>query len=355
MAPLVGSKLKEKHTTVWMGGLAGILYPGEEVTTLAKTNMVLPLCDGLAITTARVMAFVGSDLGGNLKVRIEVSANDIVQVEVRSRRFLADVLIVTTRAGREVSFGTIQSADRDLVLGSARQLVVLGVPAEVSRAMSEQVEAASQTTSAWAQIEVIGRNPNGTAWKALKDHASPGETPWFVIGAEVGAGLFAAFQDRCMIVKLGAMTGLMTGTLGGGRITTFHYSEITGIEYNSGMINGVLEVLTPSYQGTANKDFWRGSNQSRNADSNDPWTLSNTLPVNKLLYQKALPRLNEMRAKIIDAKRPTIITNSPATAPPGGGFAEELGKLASLRDQGVLDESEFQAAKQAALTRYTVG
>lgn len=241
------------------------------------------------------------------------------------------------------------------MLGAARQLAASGVPAEVSRAMSAQAEAVSQVTSAWAQVEVIGRNPNGTAWKALKDHASPGETPWFVIGAEIGAGLFAAFQDRCMIVKVGAMTGLMAGTLGGGRITTFHYSEITGIEYNSGMINGVLEVLTPSYQGTANKDFWRATNQSRNADSNDPWTLSNTLPVNKLLYQKALPRLNEMRAKLIDAKRPTVIMSFPAAGPSGGGFAEELSKLASLRDQGVLDESEFQAAKQAALTRYTAG
>lgn len=122
------------------------------------------------------------------------------------------------------------------------------------------------------------------------------------------------------------------------------------------MINGVLEVLTPSYQGTANRDFWRGTNQSRNADSNDPWTLSNTLPVDKMLYQKALPRLNEMRARIVDAKRPTVVVNSPAAAPSGGGgFAEELSKLASLRDQGVLDESEFQAAKQAALARYTAG
>jgi hypothetical protein len=47
----------------------------------------------------------------------------------------------------------------------------------------------------------------------------------------------------------------MTGSLGGGRITTFHYTEITGIEYNAGMMMGVLEILTPSYQGSGNKDY----------------------------------------------------------------------------------------------------
>lgn len=211
MAPLVGSKLKEKHTIAWMGGLAGTLYPGEEVTTLAKTSMVRPLCDGLAITTARVIAFVGSDLTGSLKVRVEVSASDIAQVEVRSRRFSADALMVTTRTGGEVSFGTIQSADKDLVLGAAQQLAASGVPRDVSQAMAAQADVVSQSTTAWAQVEVIGRTPNGKAWKALKDHASPGETPSFVIGAAIGAGMFAAFQDRCMIVKVGAMTGLMTG------------------------------------------------------------------------------------------------------------------------------------------------
>ena len=135
-----------------------------------------------------------------------------------------------------------------------------------------------------------------------------------------------------MIVKVGAMTGIMAGSIGGGRITSFHYSEITGIEYNSGMLSGVLEVLTPSYQGTANKDYWRGTNKSRNADSNDPWTLSNTLPLDKLLYQQALPWLNEMRAWIAEAKRPTVVVSAPApSTSTGGGLAEELGKLVSFR------------------------
>ena len=36
--------------------------------------------------------------------------------------------------------------------------------------------------------------------------------------------------------------------------------------------------------------------------------------------------------------------------PTGAGAAEEIGRLAALRDQGVLTESEFQQAKAKALT-----
>jgi hypothetical protein len=86
-----------------------------------------------------------------------------------------------------------------------------------------------------------------------------------------------------------------------------------------------------------------------NSDSNNPWTLSNTLPMGRPIYQQALPLLNEMRARIAEAKRPTVVVCPPAAA--GGGLADEIGKLAGLRDQGVLTEQEFQDAKRAAIAR----
>lgn len=69
-------------------------------------------------------------------------------------------------------------------------------------------------------------------------------------------------------------------------------------------MTGVLEVLTGSYGGGPNKDYWRGTGKSRNADANDPWTQSNTLPLGRLEYQQALPRLNEMRARIAESSDP---------------------------------------------------
>lgn len=355
MAPEIGSKIKDREASAWLGALSDLLHPGELVTVLSKTKLIRPVMDGVAVTTVRVVGFSGIELMRRRKVRIDVSATDISQVEVRSNRLSADSLVIMTRIGKEVSLGTIPAADIELVRSSARQLAAAGVPAEIDEAIAAQAAAVSLATSAWGDVEVFGNNPSDKAWKTLRRHATPGETPRFVI-SNGAAGVFAVFEDRCMIIKVGAMTGFMTGSLGGGRITTFPFSEITGIEYNSGLVTGVLEVLTPSYQGTANKDYWRGTGKSRNADSNDPWTLSNTLPLSKPLYQQALPRLNEMRVWVADAKRPAApVTGSVASTLSSGGLEGELRKLASLRDRGVLDEAEFLATRQAAIARYIGG
>jgi hypothetical protein len=138
----------------------------------------------------------------------------------------------------------------------------------------------------------------------------------------------------------------MAGTLGGHRLVTIHYSDITAIEYNAGMINGVLQVLTPSYQGSANSDYWRGTTQSRNADSNDPFTLSNTLPLDKVTYRAIAPQLAELRKRIAAAKQPAA---SPSPASISGGLASELAKLGELHAAGVLSDGEFASAKARLL------
>lgn len=356
MEPVIGSKIKDKHSDAWLTGLAGHLIPGERVTMLVKTNLMRPTCDAVAITTARVAAFWGSEVA-KTGPRREVRADSIRGAVVR-KKMGSPTLYVTNADGDELSFGPIPAADIDVALAAVQTLASSGMPPELAeaadaaaRAARQQDEVKQHDARSWQAVEVIGQQPSEKAWKVLADHSNPGETPWFAIGAGI-QGVFAAFEDRCMIVKTGAMTSLMTGSFGGGRVTTFHYGEITGIEYNSGIMTGVLEVLTPSYQGSANKDFWRGSTKSRNSDSNDPWTLSNCLPMAKPIYQQALPRLNAMRAKIAESKRPTVVVNA-ATQSSGGGLAEELTKLAALRDQGVLEESEFLAAKTAALARHS--
>lgn len=82
------------------------------------------------------------------------------------------------------------------------------------------------------------------------------------------------------------------------------------------MVNGVLETLTPSYQATANEDFWQSTGKSADVDANDLWTLSNALPLAKALYQRALPRLNELRTRIAEGKWPTVVVQCASVAPP---------------------------------------
>jgi hypothetical protein len=172
-----------------------------------------------------------------------------------------------------------------------------------------------------------------------------GEKPLFIISASAGdsAGSLVAMSDRCLLIKSGLMGSFMADTLGGARVATFYYRDITGIEYNSGFSNGVLEILTASYQGTANKDYWKIG--SRNEDANDPWTLSNTLPLGKTHYESAQELMDKLR-KLISASKNGV---SPSQTIQPQSVADEIKKLAKLLKEGLIDESEYKDAKKRLL------
>jgi hypothetical protein len=188
------------------------------------------------------------------------------------------------------------------------------------------------------------------ATRAVERILNPEEAPWLIIGGGAGEGCLVAFEDRLAIIKTGAITGLVAGSMGGERTTTIYFTDITGIEFNSGMLNGVLEVLTASYQGTSNKDFWRGTTDSRNADSNDPFVLSNTLPLLKSDYKKGAKAIQELRNRISKAKsrETTVIANVSMPAVPTSS-ADELKKFADLLTVGAISQEEYDTAKRRIL------
>lgn len=201
----------------------------------------------------------------------------------------------------------------------------------------------------WPNSKIVGGKLTRKASDSIL-RESNGDKPWFILVAGIG-GVLAAFDDRLIIVKTGAMTSAMAGSFGGGRSTTFFFRDVTGLEFNSGIVSGVLEVLTASYQGTANKDYWRGTKKSRNADSNDPFTLSNTLPLNKFEYNNALDEIQELRRRISTAKAQVVIAPSSQQPPSTNmtSLGDELMKLAELNKSGLLSNDEFQNAKKRLL------
>ena len=188
--------------------------------------------------------------------------------------------------------------------------------------------------------------------KAIITNSKANEDPLMIITGQVDStdGSLLVYSDRCVISKSGIIGGFMAGSLGGSRDAVFYFRDITGIEYNSGMFTGVLEILTASYDGSANKDFWRGiTNPSRNSSVNDPRALSNTLPLMKDDYVSAKPLIDKLRSMINDAKETKVIVNTPPPTSPSSP-AEEIQKLADLLDKGLLTPEEFQAAKTKLLS-----
>lgn len=188
--------------------------------------------------------------------------------------------------------------------------------------------------------------------KAIMNNSKVNEDPLMIITGQADSteGSLLVYSDRCVIAKSGIIGGFMTGSLGGSRDAVFYFRDITGIEYNSGMFTGVLEILTASYDGSANKDFWRGiSNPNRNSSVNDPRALSNTLPLIKDDYISAKPLIDKLRTMINEAKETKVIVNTHAPQSPSSP-AEEIQKLADLLERGLLTPEEFQAAKTKLLS-----
>ncbi len=352
-----GNGIKQAKGDLWAQALGPALLPGERIHLLVKGSLGGLADDLVAVTDLRLLA---AQTVQHCRVCDEIPLSDIRSVAPARSRLGQHAVALTMADGqtRRIKLTALRGAAEDEHLAGNTVLGLLRaeVPAELRAARDHEQQQRAEHATRLAQARegiwppgttVVGSRPRAKAAETVMQHCRPGEAPWLIV-ASLGEGVLAAFDDRLVLVKTGLVTALQAGALGGGRTTTFAFDHVTGIEYNSGLINGVLEILTPSYSGTANKDFWRGLGKDPNRDTNNPHALSNTLPLDKATHSQALPHLNELRARIAQSKRITV-TVEHAPAPAADGLSEQLARLAALRDTGVLDADEFAAAKRSLL------
>jgi hypothetical protein len=187
--------------------------------------------------------------------------------------------------------------------------------------------------AAVGKIEILNKKVK----RLVEENMNQDEKVLFCLVGNYNQSL-VALDERILVVK----TGFMAGATFGGRVTSFHYKDITGIEVNTGLINGIIEISTPSYQGTKEKDWW-----SMDRDR-DPMKVSNCIPIEKAKLKEYQPYLEKLRQKIRDAK--TTMTSIPKLYPSEKDIGSELEKLASLRSSGMLSDEEFEQAKKKLLS-----
>lgn len=179
----------------------------------------------------------------------------------------------------------------------------------------------------------------GRAKKLAERNISSDENIEFTIIGEWWQCI-VVLQDRLLVVK----PGFMAGATFGGRVTSFYYRDINGIEVNTGLLTGVIEINTPSYQGTQEKDFWNIRNKN-----SDPYKVSNCIPIMKRDLAQQNAQLEKLREKIREAKQEQTVSSHITPASSGSSFAAELEQLVALRESNVLTEEEFQQAKRKLL------
>ena len=161
-----------------------------------------------------------------------------------------------------------------------------------------------------------------------------GDTDVRFVVMGVNGQAIVALTDRLVIVK----AGFMAGATGGGRATSFRYSDIVAFEVNTGILNAVIEIVTAGHTGTPEHDWWATSKDC------DPWKLSNTLPLNKRLLEEQKDNIQELRVLINKAK-----VHITSTKPSAGDISKQLLGLAELHEKGLLSSEEFSQAKKKLL------
>lgn len=309
----------------------------------------------------KVYASIQLGLSTVLLTKYRIAVLTLAGIDIKASYALADIdsfrieagkisriLYITPRGQKEVKLGGIypdvESKFIELLTSLMDGAEALPEVRSNSVAMSAQRYASIPTNRTKAGL------PNHLV-KSIINNSKQNEDPEMIITGSIDStdGSLIVYRDRCVISKSGIIGGLMAGTLGGSRDATFYFKDITGIEYNSGMMSGVLEILTASYDGSANKDYWRGiTNPNRNNSKNDPRALSNTLPLMKADYMAAKPLIDKLRTMIQEAKETKVIIQA-ASSIPANSTADEIQKLAELMEKGLLSQEEFQAAKNKLL------
>ncbi len=177
----------------------------------------------------------------------------------------------------------------------------------------------------------------GRTRKLVERNMTEGENVEFVIAGAPNQ-VIVALQDRVLVVK----HGYMAGATFGGKVTSFDYKDITGVEIQSGMFTAVIEISSPSYQGT------RAVSHFAARKVNTPHYLENCIPLGPRDLDRQKPEIDTLRAKIRAAKQEQA-TPSPNAAS-GIGIAAELERLLALKDSGVLTDEEFERAKERLLS-----
>lgn len=349
---LVPENLKPAKARTAIDQIASHLYEHEQLRVVVDANRLRkPAATWVVVTNMRLL-LLDAVVGGGLVVSWSATAGQAAVMPAKSGSNWAFSAIAIHPASGSDSFKVPLQHGGASAVAEASALLAASSPGTLAYSDAYKVPTAqhggrlsrSEADDWLSTLPVYGSKPNAATARLIEE-ASSSENPWFVLGSTI-AGALAAFDDRLVIVKAGAATGFMAGTLGGHRLATFYYTEINAIEYNAGMLNGVLRVLTASYQGSANSDYWRGTGQSRNADSNDPFTLSNTLPLDKITYRAVSPQMAELRKRINASRQPAASSSQASTA---SGLAGELARLAELHAAGVLSDDEFSSAKARLL------
>ena len=152
-------------------------------------------------------------------------------------------------------------------------------------------------------------------------------------GALLAGGNTVFATDRRLIIRNPSMLGARQN------IEDFEYDNITGIKLEKGVFSSTLVITVPG-MGTA----------ARNSTMSGllPWGRSEDGSIDGIPKDKAENILKIVRNAIVKAKKES---QKPVQVVQQTSTADELAKLAKLKEEGILSDKEFDKMKKDLISK----
>ena len=172
--------------------------------------------------------------------------------------------------------------------------------------------------------------------KLLDENLAVGEPVLVILRGTYDSALIAT-DRRVFVFK----KGMMAGAMGGKKFTSYDYRHLTGCSLETGIMSGTFSLQGP---GISSEDlsYWSGG-------KGDPSKAPHALAMNSPHHDQAKRGTAELRHLIADHQ--ATAAQPAAAAPTAIDPADQLRKLAELRDAGILTAEEFEAKKSELLAR----
>lgn len=175
------------------------------------------------------------------------------------------------------------------------------------------------------------RGLHAKAVEAVEQTLAPDEQVRLVIHGLSDQAIVAT-DRRALVFKKGFMAGATFGS----ELTSWSYQSLVGVQVHTGMLSGAVVLQGPGQSG-ARTSTWK-------QDVDDPYQAPNAIPLGRP-FDGAKKRVGRLSRLIDEAHR----GGTPAEGGTTASVADELRKLADLRNDGVLTDDEFASLKAALL------
>ena len=156
-------------------------------------------------------------------------------------------------------------------------------------------------------------------------------------GAFISGGNTVFATDRRLIIRNPTMLGARQN------IEDFEYDNLTNIKLEKGLFSSTLVITAPG-MGTASRE---GGIFSLKGGSH-PWGRSEDGSIDGIPKDKAENILKIVRNAIVKAKKES---QKPVQVVQQTSTADELAKLAKLKEQGILSDEEFDKMKKDLISK----